>query len=742
MADTAQTPHERETADPMEWRFQDIGSVLYKRRWMVAASFLFCAGIVAAYTLTGIPIYQAQAQLMLADKSAIVTFEGSEDKPDDHRGYLETQYRLLQSRSLARRVVDELDLWNAEGFKPGNPASGGKFGFIKRWIGMDVASPASVNRAVSPVEVGGVKETFVQSAVLDRLLSNLTIAPVRDTRIIEVKYESPDPQLAARIVNALTNTYIKQDVEVRSKASKEALVWLDQQLTEQRRRVEDSEIALQNYREQKNSLSLEAGQNIVIQRLGALNSAVTQAKTDLIAVEGLYRQLAAGQKDRNALDTLPAIRSNSMVQEIRNRLANLQRERMQLAPSLGAKHPEMVRLDTAIAAAERELTAEVAKTVESVRQEYLAAVARERELTAALDKQKASALALNRQGIEYNVLLRTVESNREIYESLLQRANQTAVSSALKGSNIEVVDAAEVPRYPVRPNTRTNLLVGLLVSAVLAIGSAFVAEALDNRIRTPAAVRNSLGIPLLGMVPYVTKRSMKGKSLLLQSGVPAPYAEAFRALRTNILASSGAAQGRTLLVTSAAPGDGKSMVAANLAVAIGRMGSRVLVVDADLRRPMLHELFASPQRPGLSDVLTGARKPSEAIADTRCPGVWLLAAGTGLSNPSEQLGSKRFKEFLDKLSDSFDWVIVDSPPVMAVTDPAVLSNMVSGVLFVVNARQTQQRVAQVALDRLETAGASFAGAILNAVTLDRDHYYNTSYYLPFYGEYISKKQSA
>ncbi len=199
---------------------------------------------------------------------------------------------------------------------------------------------------------------------------------------------------------------------------------------------------------------------------------------------------------------------------------------------------------------------------------------------------------------------------------------------------------------------------------------------------------------------------------------------------------------RSLLVTSAAPGDGKSVFAVNLGVALGRSGKRVLIIDADLRRPTAHELLDCRQRPGLADVLTGVRKQSEAIAATRCPGVWLLPSGGVLANPSEQLGSKRFKEFLEKLTESFDWVIIDSPPVMAVTDPAVIARLTSGVLFVVNAQRTQQKVARAALDRLEAAGASFAGAVLNSVTLDRENYYNTGYCLPFYGGYLSDKRSA
>ena len=746
MADSRHTTEEQEittyASEASEWHLQDFLSVLHRRRWVSITTFLIVAGAVGVYSWSVTPVYEAHAQLLLTEKPSIVTFQDAGTSPGDQRGYFETQQRILRSRSLAHRVVDRLNLWNTPAVANAGGTSNpdGSFRRGWRWIAGSTTDQSSSTQLSG--EDRQKTESAAESAAIDGLLSHLQIAPVRDTRIIEVRYESPDPQMAVQIVNTLTSAYIEHDLEVRSRAANEASAWLADQLAEQRRKVEMSELALQKYRERENSLSLEAGQNIVVQRLNALNSAVTQAKTELIATESLYRQLAASQNNPEALETFPPIRSNNLVQEIKSRLGGLQRERSQLSGNLGARHPEMVRLNSAIASAQAELATEVARTVESVRKDYLAAMSRERDLAAALEAQKANALALNRQGIEYNVLHREVESNRQIFQNLLQRANETAVSSELRGSNIEVVDRAEMPRHPIRPNRQANAFIGLLLSGFLAIAMAFVREAFDDTLKSPSAVRKVLGLPFLGMVPFVSKRALKGGSLLLGNGVPAAYAEAFRALRTNILASAGTSEKRTLLVTSAAPGDGKSMVAVNLAAAIGRTGSRVLLIDADLRRPVLHQLLDCKQRPGLSDVLTGARKPSEAIVATRCSSVWLLPSGTGLSNPSEQLGSKRFKEFLDKLADSFDWVIIDSPPIMAVTDPAVIARMASGVLFVVNARCTQQRVAHAALDRLETAGASFAGVVLNAVALDRDHYYGTRYYLPFYGEYVSEKRSA
>ena len=501
---------------------------------------------------------QARAQLLLTDNPTIVTFQNGGAPKKDPRADLETQYRLLRRRSLARRVIEELNLWDDFRMTSGRPSqfiSASAFlGRLHQWIPLGKRNASDGLRESTPAEERDPRETIAESRAIDHLLAQLEIVPIRDTRIIEVRYQSTDPELAARIVNTLTQTYTRQSLEARSLASQEASTWLAAQLAEQRRKVEASELALQQYRERKDSLSLEAGQNIVVQRLNALNAAVTQAKTDLVVVEARYRQLVASEGNPEMLDTFAPIRSNPLVQEIRARLASLQHERMQLAAHLGAKHPEIIRLDTAISGIERELMTEVAKTVESIRHEYLAALAREKELTAALDTQKASALALNRQGIEYGVLLREVESNRRIYESLLQRANETAVSSELMGSNVEVVDAAEIPRSPVGPNTQSNLLIGLVLSAVFAIVTAFVREAFDNRVQTPSTVKGALNLHLLGTLPYLSKRALKGKSPLLSSGVPAAYAEACRALRTNILASAGTKTHRSLLVTSASPG--------------------------------------------------------------------------------------------------------------------------------------------------------------------------------------------
>ncbi|MGC4081063.1 MAG: polysaccharide biosynthesis tyrosine autokinase [Vicinamibacterales bacterium] len=338
----------------------------------------------------------------------------------------------------------------------------------------------------------------------------------------------------------------------------------------------------------------------------------------------------------------------------------------------------------------------------------------ERSLQAALDAQKSEALSLNRQGIEASVLQRELESNRQVYESLLQRTKETDISSERRSTNVRVIDEAEVPRGPASPNVPRDLLVSLTTSLLLAVGLAFLFEQMDNRIRTPQEIKALLDVPFLGMVPKVSRD--KDASAPLLSGPVAPnFAEALKTVRTNVLFSSADEGLRSVAVTSAGPGEGKSVVAANLAIALAQSGQRVLLVDADMRRPRIHEMFDISQEPGLSNVLTGNAKTSDALRQTSVPGLWVLASGYIPPNPAELLGSRRYLDFTAALDKHFDWAIVDTPPVLAVTDSAVAGRHASGVVFVVASDKTSRHAAREALAQLDSAGVHVVGSVLNRV---------------------------
>jgi capsular exopolysaccharide synthesis family protein len=486
-------------------------------------------------------------------------------------------------------------------------------------------------------------------------------------------------------------------------------------------------------------VSLEDKQNIVVQKLADLNAAVTRAKTERIQKEAAYNQMRSLQNDRAALDTFPAILSNTFIQQQKGELANLQRQQAQLSDKLGPRHPEMLKLGLAIQTAETKIQGEISKVVQSMRNDYEQSLSQEQSLMKALEQQKTDALALNRKGIEYGVLARDAASNRQIFDSLLQRTKETGISTERKASNIRVIDKAETPRVPVSPNVPINLLLAIVGGMSLAVGLAFFFEYLDNRIKNPDELKQHLNLAFLGMVPALFDKGIENP--LINNGVPNNFLESFRAVRTNLLFASADEGGRSVVVTSTGPSEGKTVVSTNLSIALAQAGQRVLLIDADMRKPRVHKVFGFSQEPGLSNVLVGSAKTSEVVRTTEVPGLWVMPAGPHPPNPAELLGSKRFKDFLASLTQHFDWVMVDTPPVMAVTDASVVAHLATGVLFVVGAEMTSRHAAARALEQLQHARAKFIGGVLNRVDLQHNSYYYSQYYKREYTDYYAAAES-
>lgn len=716
-----------------EVHLSDYVRVLYKRRWTAITVFLIVVLSVAAYTFTATPIYQASVQILIEKESTnIVSFKEAFEQNQITDDYYQTQYKVLQSRALARRTLDELKLWDHPRFNPARDKS--------LTLGTLVAAPVALVsgwfKGDTPGESPLVDETQTQSTSIDRFLADLTVSPLRNTRLVDVRFRSPDSALSANVANALAQGYIEQNLEFKFLSSKEASDWLGQQLADQRKQVEGTEQALQRYREGTDAVSLEDRQNIVVQKLADLNAAVTRARIERIQKEAAYNQIGTLQNDRAALDTFPAIFSNTFIQEQKGELADLQRQQAQLSEKLGPRHPDIVKFGLAVQSAEAKIQAEIAKVAQSMRNDYQQSLAQERSLTSALEQQKSEALELNRKGIEYGALAREAASNRQIFDSLMQRTKETGISGDLKTSNVRIVDAAETPRRPASPNTPMNLLLALFGGTTLAAGLAFFFEYLDSTIKSPADVERHLRLPCLGMVPALFDKTITNP--LITHEVPAHFAECFRALRTSLLFSSAEEGIRSVVVTSAAPGEGKTVVSTNVAVALAQAGQRVLILDADMRRPRVHVVFDKPQKPGLSNILVGDAKASEAIDKTTVPGLWVIPAGLAPPNPAELLGSKRFTELMASFENHFDWVIIDMPPIMPVTDASVVAQLATSVLFVISADKTSRQAAQHAIRQLEHARAKFSGAVLNRVDLEHNSYYYSQYYRREHSDYYQK----
>jgi succinoglycan biosynthesis transport protein ExoP len=710
--------------------------IVYRRRWTALTAFIITCGATFVYTSAVVPTYTARVQLLIENENPnVIKFDDVYEPNKNSNDYYQTQYRILQSRLLAKRTLEAAQLWNAPALT--SPQASPRIGpdwFVAR-VGASTGLWGAGNDAIEPPQPA---EPPDQAAVIDLFLQSITVSPVRNSRLVDVSFRSTDRQFAAQAANALAKQYIEQNLEFRYLATKEATDFLSARTTEQRKALEQSEQALQQYREATGAMAIEDRQNIVVQRLADLNAAVTRARTDRIEKQSVHDQLQKIQNDRAALDTFPSILNNTFIQQLKTQLNDLQRQKAQLAEKLGARHPDMTRVQSAIDAADSRLNTEIQKVIHASRNDFLAAQANERALQSSLDQQRGEAQELNRAAVKYGVLARDAATNQTMFSGLLQRTRETDIASDLRTSNIRIVDEAEVPRSPSSPDIRANARFAIGGGLLLAIGLAFFFEYLDARIKEPEEIKKVLGLPFLGMVPAFKAREVTGQPLL-GNGMPAAFCEAFRSIRTNLMFASTCSGPKSVLVTSTGPGEGKSVVSTNIAAALAQSNERVLLIDADMRRPKIHEFFGARREPGLSNVLVGNAKASEAVRRTLVPNLWLLPCGKLPPNPAELLGSVRFQEFLASLDQHFDWVIVDSPPVLAVTDPGVLANKATGVVFVVGSEMTNKWTAKTALERLDAAHPNYLGAILNKVDVRRNPYFYSKHYRKEYQKYYTKQ---
>jgi succinoglycan biosynthesis transport protein ExoP len=701
-------------------------SVLYRYRRVVVTVFLLVVVAMMLQTYTATPVYKAHARLVIEDERTASKEFGEADRPSQNPDtYYQTQYRILRGRELARVVVRALELDRLPEFNRHAEEAGA----VRTALGALQARVAAVLASIgggSRLEPPAPDETAAESAIIDAFLAHVDVEPVRNSRLVDLYFRSADPALAARAANALAEAYIQQDLDVRLQSTGKTLAWLSEELATQQRKVEDSERALAQYREEQNALSLAERQNIVVSRLNQINDAVTRAKTTRVQKEALYAQLRELESAGAAPETFPAILQNPFIQEQKSQLAALEREKLRLSERYGEKHPEIVKVNAAMEDAQRRLRSEIQKVIESVRNEYRSAMAEERTLTAALEEQKGAAMDLDRKSVTYTVLEREARSNRQIHEALLQRANELRVAGNSRANNVRLMDRAETPQKPFSPDPRRNLFIALVLGLTFGVAAAVAIDYLDDTIKTPDDVTGKLRLPFLGLVPAVHGN----RSPLLTGPAPQDFGEAFRALRTSLVFSNSVHRRRIIAVTSAQPLEGKTTTACNLALALAAGGARVLLVDADMRRPGLHKVLGVRNDTGLSHLLVGRARAREAIQRTHIANLWVLPAGRTPPNPSELLSSARMRSLLESLPNGpFDWVIIDTPPVLAVTDAVILTPAVSGVVLVMGAEMTRRRIAERAVETMMTSGPRILGVVLNRVDVDRNRYY----YARFYG---------
>ena len=727
---------------------------MLRRRWRLAAAFCVVCGIggFVHYFITP-RMYQATATIQIDRRT--LSLGASADTPWVENWYnLEfypTQYNLLQSRGLAERVVTDLRLYEDPLFNPGWASLGGK----KR----GAAATADLDAA----QLGGLGM---------RLLGGLEVAPIKNTQLVAIHYRSTSPELAARVANGFSESFIDWGIEDRSTSAGKASTFLGKQIEALKQEIADKETTLQAYSRRSDIVTIDPATSPTLQRLQALNRDYVAAVSARIEKEAAYQQ-AINAPPETIADTL----SGGLVSTQRHDLLLLEQEYNAKRGTYKPDMPLMVDLQAKITDGKRRLQALVGEMVQKARRtartDFETARAQEAALFAELNRARDETINMGSAAVQYNNLNMEVETQRQLLDQLLKRQSETEVTARLQAtreSNVRVVDRALVPGTPFAPSMRRDVGMALGLGLFLGIGCILLLEYLDRSLKTAEEAERLLGLPVLAVIPDVSERGgrygygsyaygrkrkrlplakrfarekpkrspedLKEIELLPQTKPRHSISEAYRSLRTALLLSS-AHQLRVIALTSAQSGEGKTATAANLAVVMAQLGRQVLLIDADLRKPRLHRVFNLSNREGLVHCLTGGEPLEQLIQPVGVPGLFLLPSGTIPPNPSELLASDRMRELLDLAQRRFDLVIVDTPPLLAVTDASVLGAVVDGVVFCLHAGRVQRGEAVASTDRLRIAGARVLGTVLNRYVAgkggdDKHYYYYYQYHA--YGE--------
>jgi capsular exopolysaccharide synthesis family protein len=681
----------------------------WRKTSLILLAVIVCT--VGVVTFVRTPVYRATTRILI-ERQAPKVLNIQELLPVDASSteFYQTQYRILQSRSLAERVVKTLSL-------PDNR----------------IFNPEGKRRDRS----GDDKKTVTDLA--NRVLSGLRIEPIRNSQLVDISYESTDRTLAAQIANTVASEFIEQNIRWNSETSGEANEFLTKQLESQKENLERSEQALQEYKERYGIIQLEPfggdrkGENIANQTLAALTQRHVEERNRRLEAEARYREVQALLAKGTAIESIPQVMDNYLVQRLKENEARLTTQLAELSQKFGEKHPKIAQLRSELEGNRAKIRQEAQNVLASIRNEVAINKAREGNAREALNAQKAETQRLSERTIQYGVLEREVTKNRELYESLLKRLKETRIARELGATNVRIIDPAEAPGLPAKPKKARNILLSLLVGVFVSGGLAFFLEYLDNTIKTPDDVERYAGTNCIGMVPTIdfgkeVGEDVSNPDVIIHHRPKSTFAEAIRSIRTAVSFSSPDSPPKTILVTSFVPKEGKTFIAVNLALAMAHAGESVLLVDADMRRPQSHRIFRTDNRHGLSSAIAG-EEPAirHAVVHEKLD---LITAGPIPPNPAEIVGSHRMAQFMKEMKDRYDKIVVDSPPISSVTDAVVLSRLVDSVLLVIHGGVTTREVVAHGAGLMRDVNAKVIGAVLNNIDVGKESYYYSHYYQP------------
>ncbi len=715
-----------------EVNLRDYWKVIRKRQWIILAFFLIAIITTAIGTFTMQPIYRGTTTIQInKENPQIVDFKELFAVNRMDMDYYQTQYKLLESRSLARRVISSLKLSEHQEFLP-QPET-----LFQKWKS-SILSPIR-NLFASPRPRKDSLESDKETPLVNAFLSKLRIEPIRNSRLVRIHFDSNFPDLSSQVPNTLAAAYMQQNLETRFIATQQAKEWLTSQLDDLKAKVERADEALHAFGSKHDILSLEEKENVTILRLTELNTALTKAESERMAKEALYKQM----KDGN-FDSIPSILENKLIMDLKQAYIQLEGQYMKLSESFKPEYPEMVRLQSQMQTIQKRLDAEIKKINTGIKNDYESSLRRESLLRDAFENQKVRAQEMKERAIQYNILKREADTNRELYKGLLQRMKEAGVSAGIMASNIQIVDQAEFPGKPYKPDKRNNLLLGAVVGLFLGVGLAFFFEFLDNTIKSSEDVEQLIRLPSFGMVPEISndrrRRAENGRPYpveLITFGHPkSMLSEAYRNIRTSILLSFSEKPPKKIAISSPNPAEGKTTTVINTGIALSQTGARVLIIDADMRKPKIHKVFDEENGSGLSNFLSGHAELESIIKKTEIPNLYYIPSGPLPPNPSELIGSNIFKNMMESLGKTFDYLVIDTPPVLGFADSVILSTSVDGVILVVLSGKTPREALQRAKEILYQINAKILGVVINRVDIQRSDY---GYYYYEYQHYYREE---
>ncbi len=761
----------------VEVQLREYLRIFFKYRILIVGAMLVAAFLSLLYAFTATPLYTSESKIRISTYEPVLSATRIEDvlqEKSKESTYLETQFQEMKSYSLADKVLEDPKI-REELFSPK-----GEAGFFQGLFGH---GGGGMDKQTVPE--GIERETNYKSSIAEmrQYLNAIEIRPVRRTNLVSIAATAQDPQVAALIANKHALTYIDWLRETRIEQQSRGLQFLRAQSEELREKVADLEREAADYAEANAIVAVNKDENITAQKMSQLNSLLSAATAKRIEAENKYKE------GEEALSRPSAGFDDISIQTMSSQLASLEAEYQQLSAKFMPGYPRMQQLRSQIDGLKRSIETRRQEIVRGLKTLMLAAQKEEKDLAEELEQQKSQAFELSKRQVQYNVLNRELTSSRELLQNVIKQIKETSLAVESNASNVSVVDYAVVPRSPSFPRKGLTLLLGVLIGLAIGVGIALLLNYLDNTIRTPEDVAHMLRLPSLGVVPSFEleyaqsssdspsenserresatpvgfrsrvrrlgisdlEESDRGGSLADTSPVVSAAnlpqiafisnprslaAEAYRTIRTGILLSQAGEPPRTILVSSAQSSEGKTTSSINLAASLASAGGRVALVDCDLRRPSVHKHFSlESNEPGLVEVIAGHCSLDEALRPDIIKRVAFIPSGKIPPNPAELLGSLEMATILDQLAANFDYVVIDSPPVLPVTDSVILSRYVDGVVLVVRGAVTPRRVVNDAKLRLKSVGARLLGVVLNDVDVTGgDYYYYSRYYHSYYQE--------